>query len=217
MKYLSEDTVQALVANGKVLERVGSIPKVIALENNKYYKAFFHKSLSSKILSKAKKFSKNARKLQKKAIDTVVIDQTFRMKNPVRDCLIYEGLPGIILRGLLIETPRDKNLSKQLGTYLAELHNKGVMFRSVHLRNIIVQADKNFGLIDISDMRINFFPLNGSQRKRNLKHLFRYASDKNSLDLDAFIDGYTQSNQNRKIPNDVFASAVYKTSPKFQS
>ena len=218
MKLLSEQNFQALIADGKVLERVNGIAKVIALENGEYFKAFFHKSRfsTSRVISRAGKFANNAAQLDKRGIDTITILELLRMKNPDRDCVLYQGVKGTILRDLLQESPRDKTLSGQFGRYLAQLHDKGVMFRSVHLRNVIVQPNGNMGLIDISDMRVNYFSLNSPQRRRNFKHVFRYASDKKSLDLEAFANGYHEENQGREFNLDQLLELAHNTSSKFQ-
>src|SRR5690606_7954122 len=68
-------------------------------------------------------------------------------------------------------------LARQLGEFIARLHQQGVMFRSLHLGNILLDDDGQLGLIDIADMRCWPWPLNRWQRARNFVHFFRYVDN----------------------------------------
>lgn len=74
------------------------------------------------------------------------------------------------------------------------LHNKGVLFRSMHFSNIIVQPSGRFALIDVSDMRHSCFgKLLPWQRARNFRHIFSYNQDReliSVLGMNEFIDVY---------------------------
>jgi hypothetical protein len=82
--------------------------------------------------------------------------------------------------------------------FFAELHDKGVFFRSIHLNNVIVSDDLNtLGLIDLADMKISSKSLSRPMRLRNFKHLTRYKADQESIKtfgLDRFIDIYFSCN-----------------------
>jgi len=81
-----------------------------------------------------------------------------------------------------------------LGSLIAELHDKGVYFRSLHLGNVVQNEAGQIGLIDISDMTCGDTSLGRLKRARNFQHLFRYRQDVSSLapHRAAFIKGYTQ-------------------------
>lgn len=64
----------------------------------------------------------------------------------------------------------------QLGKFIAELHAKGIYFRSLHLGNIVLTPDGQLGLIDIADMDIYPWKLWFSTRLRSFRHLTRYAT-----------------------------------------
>jgi serine/threonine protein kinase len=78
--------------------------------------------------------------------------------------------------------------------FFAELHDKGVFFRSIHLNNIILSEDlKTLGLIDLADVKITSKGLSRAMRLRIFKHLTRYKADQDALKtfgLDRFIDIY---------------------------
>lgn len=83
-------------------------------------------------------------------------------------------------------------LAHHLGILIAELHNKGVYFRSLHLGNVVQDENGQLGLIDISDMVCSSAPLGRLKRSRNFQHLFRYERDVDNLRPygDGFIEGY---------------------------
>lgn len=192
MKTLQNSELNKLIDSGTVIEKDHHGPKVVVLAEHRYLKIFYHKNRVSmaKLRSRARQFASNAAKLKKRHITTVGILDTFKTDNPRRDCVCYHGIPGDTVRKILQNTPKNPELSQRLGAYIAQLHDAGVMFRSLHFGNIIQLADGNFGLIDIADMRINLFRLSNWQRKRNFQHVFRYRDDMKIVDLDAFIRGY---------------------------
>ena len=73
------------------------------------------------------------------------------------------------------EAPSD--LLEQLARFIAELHQAGVYFRSLHLGNVVLTPQGKLGLIDIADLSIQRWPLLGSQRLRNFRHMLRDARD----------------------------------------
>jgi hypothetical protein len=85
------------------------------------------------------------------------------------------------VREYLQQNPVEDSFLQLLGEFIAHLHAKGIFFRSAHFGNIIYTPDKQFGLIDISDMSISPFSLNIFKRLRNLKHIFRIDEDINFI------------------------------------
>jgi tRNA A-37 threonylcarbamoyl transferase component Bud32 len=194
MKTIHNSELDRLIAAGKILEQDAHGPKVVLLAEHRYLKIFYHKNRLStaRLLSRATQFSRNAAKLKKRGITTIGILDTFKTKHPRRDCVCYHGIPGDTVRDRLKQQPQDLTLSRQVGSYIAHLHDAGVMFRSLHFGNIIQLPTGQLGLIDIADMRLNVFTLNNSQRRRNFQHVFRYQQDLDVIQLDAFTEGYVQ-------------------------
>ncbi|GAA5315030.1 MAG: toluene tolerance protein [Candidatus Pelagadaptatus aseana] len=192
MKSITRIELEKLIAAGDILEKDGYGVKVVRLNDDRYLKIFNRRPGISmaKIFPRSKQFARNARNLKKRRITTVGIVEVFKISDAESDCVIYHGIPGNTLRDVFKTKPKDPELSKQAGAYISQLHDAGVMFRSLHFGNIIVLADGSFGLIDIADMRVNVFPLNRWQRKRNFQHVFRYQPDIDTVNMPAFIEGY---------------------------
>lgn len=120
--------------------------------------------------------------------------------------MIYQPLAGQTVRELLKAKQLSHEMVEKLGMFIAQLHNSGVYFRSLHLGNIVLTPNLQFGLIDIADMKIYRWALFASNRVRNIKHLSRYKEDVAMLrseDWLAFIScylkvsGLNQSQQNQ--------------------
>ena len=110
----------------------------------------------------------------------------------------YQPLDGEMLRGKLKESTDDK-LFNLTARFIAELHRKGIYFRSLHFENIIYHEHK-LGLIDIADMKIYPRPLSRALRQRNFQHFMRYAADAaliNHFGQDKFEAIYQQELQDK--------------------
>ena len=89
----------------------------------------------------------------------------------------YEAVQGSTLRDLTKDISDPRLLLESFGVFLAELHRKGIYFRSIHFGNVVLQETGEFGLIDIADLRFFGRPLSEYQRERNFKHLLRPKED----------------------------------------
>jgi hypothetical protein len=165
---------------------------VARLSHDRYLTLFYHQSWfsMSRLVSRAQRLAANAARLQRRGIRTVTIERVFRLTHPVRNGVVYQGVAGITARDALRQSADRATLSRELGACIAQLHERGVLFRSLHMGNIIVQPDGALALIDIADLRTHWFSLNRWQRRRNFHHVLRYAKDKELLDLAAFSAGY---------------------------
>jgi hypothetical protein len=88
------------------------------------------------------------------------------------------------------------SLCGEVGAFLARLHAEGILFRSVHLGNIVRCDNGEPGLIDIADLSHRPWPLTRSERLRNFQHLFRPAEDHDYLTAEhkrMLIDRYLQA------------------------
>ncbi len=184
MKNLTLNEFNQLVQNAKVLADDEYGKKVLELTDNSILKLFRVKRIISQatVYSPARRFAKNALKLQKLKIPTVSLIELYKINSIKRTAVHYQQLEGIMVREHLKLNQNNEAFLAELGTFLAHLHSKGVFFRSAHFGNIIYTPDKKFGLIDISDMSISSFPLDPFKRLRNLKHIFRLKEDIQLLD-----------------------------------
>ncbi|MGZ0655523.1 toluene tolerance protein [Coraliomargarita sp. W4R72] len=177
---------ESLTANGKVLEIEGNCPKVILLTEDRILKLFRRKRLLSSQLwiTHAARFARNASKLRKRGIPTIQIRSVFSIPAIERQAVLYDMLQGDTLRDWLDANTQSAGLikCKELGVFVAELHSRGILFRSIHFGNVVVQADGSFGLIDIADT--GFTCLGGlsvNQRIRNFHHMDRHDADRSQL------------------------------------
>jgi len=200
MKRIDAAQLNALLQCAKTIEEDGLGVKVARLEDGDFLKLYRRKRLLSSDLWNlpAQRFAANAQGLLRlgiaapKVLDVLIINQC--RLSAVR----YQPLPGDTLRNQLgqLDTMARAELVMAFGTFLGELHQRGVYFRSLHLGNVLLLPDGSFGLIDLSDMKLEGSPLAPWKRRRNLQHILRYAEDIHWLTqqhLDNWLDGYARS------------------------
>jgi len=195
MPQLSNEQFFALRQHAKVIEADHYGVKVLELADGSFLKLFRRKRLlsSATLVSHAKRFASNARDLKQRHIACPEIIDTYRIPSIERTAVHYWPLPGNTLRQLLaLPSDTHTKLAHHLGILIAELHNKGVYFRSLHLGNVVQSENGHLGLIDISDMVCSSAPLGRLKRSRNFQHLFRYERDVDNLRLyrNSLIEGY---------------------------
>jgi len=181
MQPLSRDQFDAMRLGASVLEEDGHGVKVLRLADGTFLKLFRRKSWLSKnaFFTPAQRFAENASLLQQRNIPCPQIIALYHLPDPYRSVVHYSPLAGNTLRQLLNDSRGIESfeLLMNLATFVTSLHDKGVYFRSLHLGNIVLTPDNEFGLIDISDMRCLNRPLSKRLRARNYQHLLRYEQD----------------------------------------
>ncbi len=198
LKSFSLKEYKQLVDNSVILEQDRHGLKVLETRDGLIVKLFRRKRLLSSAVFKpyATRFVENVNLIRKLGIATVDIKQVFYCKGIKRTLVFYQPLPGNTLGSVLQRLPDSNNLFEKFIVFYADLHNKGIFFRSIHLNNVIVSEDLNtLGLIDISDMRVGSKGLSQGMRKRNFKHLTKYKADRESIDLfgiTSFMDIYSR-------------------------
>ncbi|MCK4507497.1 MAG: hypothetical protein KAU27_03080, partial [Desulfuromonadales bacterium] len=196
MKFFSLNEYNELVARSVVLEQDRHGIKVLQTPEGMIVKFFRQKRLLSSALFKsyASRFVDNARSLTKLGIKTVEVEDVLYCKPIKRTLVFYQPVPGQTLRDVMQSQAHANNVMEKFIVFLAELHDKGVFFRSIHLSNIIVSdCFDALGLIDIVDMKINRKGLSPDMRIRNFRHLTRYKVDQESIrafGIDRFMDVY---------------------------
>ena len=195
IKDIPPNTYNDTIGSAKLMVADSMGPKVMRLDNGNIIKIFRHKRVfsSALIAPYAIRFSNHAFKL--KALNIPTITPLELMYCPQKKTYVveYQPLPGALLRGLL-QASEDDTLFRLTASFIAELHNKGVYFRSLHFENIVCHENK-LGLIDIADMKIHNRPLSPALRQRNFQHFLRYPADAkliNNFGLDKFTDLYQE-------------------------
>jgi len=187
---LDNQAYEALKTGAEVLSRDLYGEKVLKLSDGSILKLFRLKRLLSSALINPyhRRFIQNAKRLHQKGIITVDVQRLVKLPSIKRTGVLYTPLNGSNIRDLG-QLSLDK--IKQVGAFLATLHEQGIYFRSFHLGNVVELEDGNLGLIDVSDMKIFNRPLTRSQRLRNFRHLFRYQEDVEQLGgVETFLQGY---------------------------
>jgi tRNA A-37 threonylcarbamoyl transferase component Bud32 len=200
MNSISKEEYQQLIKGADIIEQDSFGLKVLETKNNEMIKLFRRKRLFSTALLKpyAVRFVDNAKKLHSLGIPTINIKQMLWCPSIKRHIVIYEKLEGELLREALIKDQENPTeLFQQFASFIAKLHEKGVYFRSAHLKNILLLPNGTFGLIDISDMQIKRQSLNINLRQRNFEHILRYQEDKDLFrkSLDSFLLRYNSTSQ----------------------
>ena len=201
MRSIPLPEYEALVKDAEILssEYVDSrfSPKVLRLKDQSIIKLFRLKRLltSARLVPYPIRFRRHALKLRDADIPTVEILAVFKITALHRTAVHYRPLEGHTLREHCEHQPIKRQLAKQLGQFFQLLHQKGIYFRSIHFGNLVLTSDQRVGLIDVADMRFRRGTLNMGMRIRNLRHLFRYDSDRDYLSpvRHTFIDAYCTS------------------------
>ncbi|MDR6164393.1 lipopolysaccharide kinase InaA family protein [Pseudomonas fluorescens] len=199
MQSIDHSTYEALRKGAQVLEADGSGDKVLRLADGRMLKLFRRKRLLSSALffPYAQRFANNTRALQQRGILCPDVIAVYRIPSIERDGVYYAPLAGETVRQLQGTPEETDTLRARLGAFIAQLHERGVYFRSLHFGNVVQTPDNHLGLIDIADLRCQRRALSDSKRLRNFAHLLRYKQDRQwLLGQDAgktFLEGYRQA------------------------
>jgi hypothetical protein len=186
--------------HARVIERDPRGIKVLQLPDGDYLKVFRlrHRFSLARVYGYAQRFCKHSGKLAALGIPSIHIRACYAVQDarllayplatnaaaapataptPLSHTFAvhYAPLPGLTLKQLLDQQQLSPELVRQLGAFIAELHAKGVHFRSLHLGNIVLTPAGELGLIDIADMKIYPWSLWFGTRLRSFRHLTRYA------------------------------------------
>jgi hypothetical protein len=198
MKRLAQEEYESMVSGATVITRDSYGEKVLQLPNGLMVKLFrLKRRLSSAIIRPyAKRFERGARRLREIGIPTIEVLDTFRVRSIGRDVVVYHPLEGETLREALNYSYNKEALLKPFSAFFAGLHDRGIYFRAIHFGNVIVLPNGEFGLIDVSELRISQFSLSVRKRVRNFKPIFRYKEDRTAIldfGLDLFLDSYIEN------------------------
>jgi tRNA A-37 threonylcarbamoyl transferase component Bud32 len=178
MQQLDERAWQQWLTQCERVEQDGHGVKVLRCENGDYIKVFRikHAVSMARLQNPALRFCANADSLYARGIASVVPQAVYSVPSQRRFAVRYTPLAGETLRDLQKTGGLTALHVAALGAFIAQLHRKGIYFRSLHLGNVVLMADGALGLIDVLDCGFRWFgcPLNSMQRARNFRHLFRY-------------------------------------------
>ena len=172
--------------------------KVAKLANGDFIKIFRVKRLFSiaHVYSYARMFCRNAERIAKLGIPTVKVKQLYHIQNSNKTAVVYEPLYGDTILDILRSRNISIALSRDLGAFIAEVHEKGIYFRGLHLGNIVLTPEKRMGLIDIADMTIFPWSLDCRRRLKNFSRFWRDFENKFIFgyeEIQALVEGYHAS------------------------
>lgn len=208
IKRLTQPDLQTLSANARVIEEDGLGPKVLRLVDGSFLKLFRPRRwyTSGSFNAYSERFAVNSERLRRMGFPTPQILNLYRLDDG-STAVHYTPLPGSTLRQVLqgITAPEVRQaLVERFGKFMAQLHERGVYFRSLHLGNVLVLEDGEFGLIDVADLRLYPSSLSLSLRQRNLRHMQRYTVDRRWLFEDHFqalLQGYAVTASQSEVDN----------------
>ncbi|HSX88966.1 MAG TPA: lipopolysaccharide kinase InaA family protein [Pseudomonas sp.] len=178
MRIVTANELQDWLSTGEVLEKDGKGPKVLRLPQGNILKIFRSRRYLplARWRPDALRFAKHAARLQALGISTPAIKECCWIDHTqaISACL-YAPLQGTSLDKLFLSSRLDFDaLLPRLASYICHLHQLGIYFRSLHLGNVLLTADGNFGLIDFLDMRFKRRPLGSRMVRRNFQHMHSY-------------------------------------------
>ena len=208
IKTLTPTAQQQLTANAQVIEEDGLGPKVLRLLDGSFLKLFRGRRwyTSGSFNPYSERFAVNSEQLRSIGFPTPPILDLYRLADG-SSAVHYSPLPGNTLRQVLqgITAPAVRQaLVERFGKFMAQLHEQGVYFRSLHLGNVLVLEDGEFGLIDVADLRIYPSSLSLALRQRNLRHMQRYTVDRRWLfeeHFEALLQGYAMTASKSAVDN----------------
>ena len=172
----------AMKAEGEIIEQDNRGVKVLRCANGDFMKLFRIKRriTTARLWNPAQAFCRKAQQLKQHGIATVTPVGLYRLLHVPRFAARYQPLVGETVRSLIQQNRLTEKHIAELAKFIAQLHQKGILFRSLHPGNVVLTPDGSFGLIDILDCRFSWFgrPLNRWQRARNFQHFFRYEDGK---------------------------------------
>lgn len=210
---ISEDSYRVLRSTAQVLEADGHGEKVLLLADGRIMKLFRYKRLltSARLFPYSRRFARNRAVLVAREVPTISEVQCFKLPSQERHGVLYQPLAGETLRRLGLAGQLDDALCALTGRFVADLHDKGILFRSIHLGNIVCGEDGALGLIDIADLSHQPWPLCRSQRRRNFVHMFRPPEEQRYLSQQqraTLVEHYLAACPPRLAANRRFTEAV---------
>lgn len=194
LEPLDQAALDRLLAAAEPIEVDERGVKVAELADGDFIKVFRVRDRlsSARLRPYAQRFCENAWRLQQLGYRTVEVRRLYRLDDGYTSAVIYTPVAGYTVRQLIMQQRLHTTLPEELGQFIAALHHDGILFRSLHMGNVVVMADGQFALIDISDMQFFAAPLSYFQRLRNWRHIKRYKSDfgVDGISREAFLTAY---------------------------
>lgn len=172
---MNNKEINDLINGADLLESEGEVP-VVWQNDELIIKRFRHKGwfTSNLLRPYAKRFAANAAELLQRGVNAPSVVAEARLEDG-DDYLVYRCVPGKPASSLVQEP--DGLSPQRIAAVYADLHRRGVLFRSVHLSNVLLQSADGYGLIDITDVVFVKPPASIRKRARNLGYAWAHPRD----------------------------------------
>ena len=178
-EIITEDDYTKILESGEAGPMKHGYPAVIIHPDNTITKLWAKKTgifSSSRWKPYSARFIANANKLASYGISVPKIISHQRIQNSQTHLVRYTCLEGTSVRELLETNPKDVDIPS-LAKYIHGLHEQGILFRAIHLGNIIQMEENTFGLIDFTDVKFFNKPVPFLRRAANIATPLRYRKD----------------------------------------
>ncbi len=181
MQVITAQDFDTLIESTKILS-YGRPNQAKVFEKNEttIIKLFYWKNkliTSDKLRPRVMRFCNNLESLRNLGYAVPTIDKLQKCPELKFSLVQYEKVEGQDIRTLA--KAGDVEVIQKVADFLANLHQNGVFFRSIHLENLLLQSDyKTFGIIDVTDIQFSARPLSLYKRLRNLRHLLKEKNDR---------------------------------------
>ncbi|NLC70891.1 MAG: toluene tolerance protein [Desulfuromonadaceae bacterium] len=222
MNHLSTDQYQQLLDRARPLARDGRGVKVFELADGMIVKIFRRRNFitSDFLRPYAVRFQQNAESLLVLGVKTVDVENIFTCPAKKQHLVLYRSVAGRTLREVLADPAGRDDILARFSIFFAQLHGKGIFFRSIHFGNVIVsEGDNPFALIDVADMTIHKAALSLSKRVRNFKHMIRYEEDRKRIEangVESFVRNYMDASLLSSNEKERFWQRLTKEVPFFR-
>ncbi len=174
---------EEILLEGRVLEQDAHGPKLLLPGDGSMLKVYRCKRWWSKarFWPYCRRFANHAARLRALGIAAPEVLCLYRLRELDRTAVRYRPLPGQDLREVLRDYADDRErtagLVEALGRFTARLHETGILFRAMHLGNVLLTDEGEFGLIDLADMTVGRRRLSCRNRLRAWHFMTRYRDD----------------------------------------
>lgn len=212
---LSDAQLADWLSAGEILEQDHFGIKVVRLANGDILKIFRVKRTisSANLFSYARSFCRNEKRLHQLGIPTIQVKQLYHLSKDHKTAVLYSPLEGVTVRELFAKGQLTAAHARQLGAFIARVHDLGIYFRGLHSGNIVFTPQGELGLIDISEMTIFPWRLERRRRKRNFARYWRNAAEANSFGLaniQVLISAYCAASQHVNMQEADVARYLFK-------
>ena len=189
IEVLEESAYRALVQGGEPIKRMPAGVKVWRLQDGRMVKLFRPRGWfsRSRFRPASVRFATNAQALRRLGFNSVDVDRLIHVPSMACHGVVYQALAGRTLEQTL-RSETGRGMLEPLAILMVELHQAGVLFRALHLGNLLQLPDGALALIDVEELTVSRRALGVATRLRNFRHLLRRVEDREVIGQQGFTE-----------------------------